>query len=41
MTLACEQAYDVALPVMVGNSQAEPAREGMTAFLEKRAPRWE
>ncbi len=33
-------AYDIACPVMVDNAQAADAHEGMTAFLEKRAPTW-
>jgi enoyl-CoA hydratase/carnithine racemase len=33
-------AYDIACPVMVDNAHAADAHEGMTAFLEKRAPKW-
>jgi enoyl-CoA hydratase/carnithine racemase len=33
-------AYGVVTPVMVENARNADAREGMTAFLEKRAPRW-
>jgi enoyl-CoA hydratase/carnithine racemase len=33
-------AYDIACPAMIDNAQAEVAFEGMTAFLEKRAPDW-
>jgi enoyl-CoA hydratase/carnithine racemase len=33
-------AYEVTAPVMVENAQHADAREGMTAFLEKRAPVW-
>jgi enoyl-CoA hydratase/carnithine racemase len=35
------EAYQVAEQVMVENAQARDAQEGMRAFLEKRAPRWE
>src|SRR4051812_22120327 len=38
--LAEDAAYDIACPVMVDNAQAADAHEGMTAFLEKRAPEW-
>src|SRR5262245_8294696 len=34
-------AYDLAQKVMVGNALAGSAQEGIRAFLEKRAPRWE
>jgi enoyl-CoA hydratase/carnithine racemase len=34
------QAYRCASEVMVSNSQAEDAREGISAFLTKRAPVW-
>jgi enoyl-CoA hydratase/carnithine racemase len=33
-------AYEVAQPVMVANALAPQAREGISAFLEKRAPQW-
>ena len=33
-------AYDLAQRAMVENCQAADAREGMTAFLAKRQPRW-
>jgi enoyl-CoA hydratase/carnithine racemase len=33
-------AYGLACAVMVDNAQADDAHEGMTAFLEKRQPRW-
>jgi len=35
------QAYTYAREVMVANTQAEDAQEGMTAFLEKRSPTWQ
>jgi enoyl-CoA hydratase/carnithine racemase len=34
-------AYEVAQKVMVENAVAADAQEGMRAFLEKRAPKWE
>ena len=34
------QAYAVAQEIMVENTLAPDAQEGMRAFLEKRAPRW-
>src|SRR5919204_6336415 len=34
-------AYAVAEHVMVSNASTPDAREGMTAFLEKRAPKWQ
>jgi enoyl-CoA hydratase/carnithine racemase len=34
------QAYAYAVEVMAASSQTADAREGMAAFLEKRAPRW-
>jgi enoyl-CoA hydratase/carnithine racemase len=40
LPLSCVEAYEVAQPIMVGNSQAGDAQEGMRAFLEKRPPRW-
>ena len=35
-----QAAYGLACAVMVDNAQADDAHEGMTAFLEKRKPRW-
>lgn len=34
-------AYGVTAPIMSQNAQHADAHEGMTAFLEKRAPRWQ
>ncbi|MEK7806545.1 MAG: enoyl-CoA hydratase-related protein, partial [Chloroflexota bacterium] len=34
------EAYEYAQRVMVDNLLADDAKEGITAFLEKRAPRW-
>jgi enoyl-CoA hydratase/carnithine racemase len=36
-----QHAYEVAQRVMVENTLAPDAQEGMKAFLEKRAPKWE
>ena len=36
-----DAAYAVTCPVMVANAQAADAQEGMRAFLEKRAARWQ
>jgi enoyl-CoA hydratase/carnithine racemase len=33
-------AYDVAVPIMTGNAVCDDAREGITAFLQKRAANW-
>jgi enoyl-CoA hydratase/carnithine racemase len=33
-------AYDITAPIMAENAQHDDAVEGMTAFLEKRAPHW-
>jgi enoyl-CoA hydratase/carnithine racemase len=38
MTLA--GAYDYAAEVMVENMMARDAEEGISAFIEKRAPKW-
>jgi enoyl-CoA hydratase/carnithine racemase len=35
-----DDAYGLTAPVMAENAQHPDAREGMTAFLEKRPPRW-
>ncbi|MCP2260317.1 Enoyl-CoA hydratase/carnithine racemase [Streptoalloteichus tenebrarius] len=35
-----KDAYDIAVEVMVATSQTPAAKEGMTAFLEKRPPVW-
>lgn len=40
MELPERSAYPIALDVMARTSQAADAKEGMRAFLEKRAPRW-
>jgi enoyl-CoA hydratase/carnithine racemase len=40
INLADFQAYDYAKQVMVTNLFAEDAREGLSAFLEKRKPGW-
>lgn len=38
--LSQKEAYAVAQPVMADNAAQEHAREGITAFLEKRPPEW-
>lgn len=38
---ALPEAYAAAAQVMVDNMMAEDAREGIGAFLEKRAPQWQ
>jgi enoyl-CoA hydratase/carnithine racemase len=35
-----EEAYEHCAPVMAENALAHDAQEGMSAFLEKRAPVW-
>lgn len=40
VNLADFQAYDYAKRVMVTNLFAEDAKEGLSAFLEKRKPTW-
>lgn len=40
LPLSFAAAYDVAKDTMVRNSLHEEAQEGMSAFLEKRRPRW-
>jgi enoyl-CoA hydratase/carnithine racemase len=39
MSLA--DAYQYAAAVMVENMMARDAEEGISAFIEKRAPKWE
>ncbi|WP_321475506.1 enoyl-CoA hydratase [uncultured Paludibaculum sp.] len=34
------QAYSYATQVMTGNAQADDAQEGISAFLQKRLPKW-
>ncbi len=34
------EAYEITAPVMAANAQRAAAREGIQAFLEKRAPNW-
>jgi enoyl-CoA hydratase/carnithine racemase len=40
-TCALPEAYAQAAAVMVENMMAEDAKEGIGAFLEKRAPQWQ
>ena len=40
LSLGQRDAYELATQVMADSSQTAAAREGMAAFLEKRAPRW-
>jgi enoyl-CoA hydratase/carnithine racemase len=35
-----EEAYEIAGRTMIDNLEHEDAREGIAAFLEKRAPKW-
>jgi enoyl-CoA hydratase/carnithine racemase len=41
LPLSCSAAYELAQPIMSSNAQSPDAREGMSAFLEKRPPRWQ
>jgi enoyl-CoA hydratase/carnithine racemase len=41
MSLGQREAYDYAAEVMAATSQLGDAQEGMRAFLDKRAPKWE
>jgi enoyl-CoA hydratase/carnithine racemase len=41
MSLGQREAYDYAVEVMAATSQLADAQEGMRAFLDKRAPKWE
>lgn len=38
--LPAPSAYEVAAPIMAANAATVDAQEGMSAFLEKRAPQW-
>ena len=40
ITLTQDDAYRLATQVMADSSQSPAAKEGMAAFLDKRAPRW-
>jgi len=40
ITLTQDDAYRLATQVMADSSQTPAAKEGMAAFLDKRAPRW-
>ncbi len=41
MDLPVKQAYELAVEAMAAASQTHDAQEGMSAFLEKRAPKWQ
>ena len=41
LSLGQREAYDYAVEVMAATSQLGDAQEGMRAFLDKRAPKWE
>lgn len=41
LPLGQREAYDYAVEVMASTSQLADAQEGMRAFLDKRAPKWE
>jgi enoyl-CoA hydratase/carnithine racemase len=41
LSLGQREAYDYAVEVMASTSQLADAQEGMRAFLDKRAPKWE
>ena len=40
LAMSQDAAYQLAVQVMADSSQTAAAQEGMTAFLEKRSPRW-
>ena len=39
--LAESSAYELAKSVMASNAELDDAQEGIGAFVEKRAPKWE
>jgi len=39
--ISLKQAYAIAQPVMVSNLEHRHAKEGISAFLEKRKPSWD
>ncbi len=41
LPMSLEDAYDYTSEVMAGNMQTLDAKEGITAFLEKRNPEWQ